>query len=313
MTRRSNSFASPLLTFATLVGLTAAATLVTGCREKAPEMQRVSFRVSALIPATIYNAGGDTLTVDTENACAPEHLTATLAGQPVTLTPVGPNRFTFVAPAAPSLTAPVSAELHVSCAQHPTPETHVYEVNDGTATLLYDPNNAPPPRILGYRPVGEKASVLAPVELVFSQLMEHASLTPANIGIEGVEGAIEIRDSATRTTVFIKQSKPLAYDTSYTVVIRGGENGVRSVTNRTLAEGDQYSWTFHTRFEGEGTSYPGDDPAPGIAAGAGVGTVTQSAQYKLYSVTGQAPPPGIPMGKNKRIRAGVPNQEAATD
>lgn len=307
-TRRS---ATPVLTVAALVGLVTVATVATGCREKGPEIQRVNFRVSGLVPATVYNAGGDTITVDTENACAPEHLTATLAGQPVTLTPVGPNRFTFVAPAAPSLNAPVSADLQVRCAQHPTPETHAYEVAEGTATLLYDPNNAPPPRILGYRPAGEKASVLAPVELVFSQLMDHASLTAANVGVEGVEGTIEIRDAAqpARTTVFFKQSKPLAYDTSYTVFVRGGDDGVRSATGKTLAEGDRYTWTFRTRFEGEGTSFPGE--APGVAAGAAAGSVTQSAQYKLYSVTGQAPPPGIPTGKNKRIRAGVPKQEAA--
>src|SRR5690606_33380535 len=166
--------------------------------------------------------------------------TATLAGQPITLTQVGPGRFTFTAPAAPTLTAPVSAELLVVCAQHPTPETHEYSVDRGTATLLYDPGNAPPPRILGYRPAGEKASVIAPVELVFTQLMDHATLSTETIHIEGVEGSVEVRDSKqpARTTVFFKQSQPLAYDTAYTVVVRGGENGVRSTTGKSLAEGD---------------------------------------------------------------------------
>lgn len=282
----------------------AIATLVAGCPE--PQVQApagVELKITSATPDTIFSEGGELVELVTENGCAPDK--ASLQIGEVAVASIGgePDRYSFLAPASTTLGASSTVRLTLTCNEPPAGKTYAQGKNTASIAFTYDPELEPAPQVVDKAPVGDRQSVLAKVRVQFSRRMDPASISPQTVFIQGVEGTVEYID-ATRTATFTP-AQQLAYRDdagagSYTVVVKGGAGGVRSLKGRSLqvrsGSGSDETWQFSTRREGEGNPWTGD-----ISAAAGIST---GGQYKLFSVTGQPTPVGEAQGGQFKVQSG---------
>lgn len=266
------------------IAVTLTLALAAGCTDDpvAPTegKTQVELKIVSLDPTTVFLEGGTTITVTTENGCAPAAMTATVADVPVTLAASGPDTWTFTAPAL-ARTAASAEPLVLTCASHPAPDQFEYAPgkNTATATLTYDPALEPAPTVTGNAPTGDRASVLAHPFVVFDRAIDAASITPTSVRIEGVEATVSW-DAATRTATLTPVQK-LAFATSYKVVVAPAVK--TALSGKTLAAA--FEWTFSTRRQGDGDPWLGT-----IAPGAGTARATDG--LKVVGTVGAVDPVG---------------------
>lgn len=245
--------------------------------------------VTSIVPSFGKTAGGDTVTITGtgfDSTSTASLGTAKLSAVHVT----GSTQLTGVTPAtttADMQSVDVTVTTGSGC--------------KGTLANGWQWNNEKGgPKLLSYFPQnGAKASVLATVVAKFD--IQVAQVNNTDLTIDSVQGDVLkyhsdgslcplgttdstcspcYPNTANGATCTFKPQKALDYGTTYTARVT---NGITSqVSGAPLS--NPTTWTFTTRKQGELDPWIGD-----ISAASGL---TSSAQYKLYSTTGQPTPVG---------------------
>lgn len=277
-----------------------------------PSAKQVTFEITRVTPGSVFIEGGEAVTLETREGCdAPS---VRIAGIPVDVVEkVGDNRYTILTPPAPdrTITAAKIEPLEATCETHPDAPGTIYRDGGKVATehITYDPALEPHPTIASSAPTGDRVSVTTRITIVFSRPMNWESiLLQGNITVDGVAGTLSCADfsdaqKACRTVVFTPTSY-LEFDRTYTVRVKGGENGVRSflqnktlrttLTPRGVVDPTEDVWEFRTRRRGENDPWVGSvSSTGGFSQSSCASGDTNCKRYKLFSITGQPAPVGV--------------------
>lgn len=260
---------------------------VFACADEPIGLRRVALEIVSIAPTEVFVEGGDLVEVETRNACDVEALTVMVGDVAVTQVQApAANRWTFRAPSL-KYTTVTEVPVKFTCSRAPQGTEYAPGKNVATTKLIYDPRLEDAPTLAAHGPVGDRVTVLARMTVTFTREMNPSSITAANLFIEGVES--DVTYDARTLTATVTPKTQLAFDTTYTCVVRGGLSGVVTrATGKplrtTLSAGGALdplrdTWTFTTRKQGDGDPLVGD-----VAAAAGVST---GGGYTLRSVTGQ--------------------------
>ena len=116
------------------------------------------------------------------------------------------------------------------------------------------------PQVLNTLPLAAAASTSGPVVATFNESMSPASINAAAFQLRTGAGALvaaNVSYNAVTRSAVLQPQAPLAHETAYTAVVRGGPTGVRDLAGNALAV--DHGWTFTTI----GTPAPAAGTGPG--------------------------------------------------
>lgn len=266
---------------------------VVACADEPVGPARIALEIVSITPTEVFVEGGELVQVETRNGCSVDALTVNVGDLTVaSVQATSADVYTFRAPALKYVQV-TEVPVKFTCKKAPEGTEYTPGKNVATTKLNYDPRLEEAPTLAAHGPVGDRVTVLGRMTVTFTREMNPASISAANLYIEGVESDVTY-DAQTLTATVIPKTR-LDFGKTYTCVVRGGLSGVVTrATGKplrtTLANAAgvidplKDTWTFTTRREGDGDPLVGD-----VAAAAGV---MKGGDYTLRGVTGQAGPVG---------------------